>query len=183
ASQADVQRDPGAAGHLPRAGDAARRAGDVDGRGERVPAREGSDAEVAPASRPADPAKAAVRLRRRACAAQAYSSVALSRRTRSRPFSSGSITSTSPDRFRRTGSAAVLVRRPELSSGATKQQTRRSDRSSIVSMTLAAATASAYGPGGHKRDSDASRARRPGSPISRCNPNPPADASSHGTTM
>ena len=67
--QRRVQRDSGAAGDLPRAGDAARHPGDVDRGSERDAAREGSDAEVAAAPRPSDSAQAAGRLRRRPHAA------------------------------------------------------------------------------------------------------------------
>ena len=71
AAPARVPRDSRAAGHLPGAGHAARHSGDVDRRSERDAAREGSDAEVAAAPRPADSAQAAGRLRRRPVAAPA----------------------------------------------------------------------------------------------------------------
>ena len=62
-------RAEGHAGALSRAGDSSRRAGSDDRRGERRAAREGTDAEVAAASRPADAARAAGRLFKRIVAA------------------------------------------------------------------------------------------------------------------
>ena len=119
AAPAPRSRRPGAPGHLPRAGRAARSPGDVDRGSQRHAAREGSDAEVATAPRPADPPQAARRFRRRPHASPAdlryvrpasadvrlkadttshvpYNNIAFSSRTRSRTLSSGIATSTTP---------------------------------------------------------------------------------------
>ena len=69
APPACLPSDSGAACDLPCPGDAARHPGHVDGGSERAAAGEGPDAQVAPAPRPAHPAQAARRLRRRPDAA------------------------------------------------------------------------------------------------------------------
>ena len=71
AAEAPVRRDSRAAGDLSGAGDAARHPGDVGRGGQCGAAREGSDAQVAPAPRALDPAQAARRFRRRPVAAPA----------------------------------------------------------------------------------------------------------------
>ena len=71
AAAARVPRDPRAAGDLPGAGHAARLQGMSTEEASAHAAGEGSDAQVAAASRPADPAQAARGLRRRPDAAPA----------------------------------------------------------------------------------------------------------------
>ena len=67
--QALVRALEGHAGALSRAGHSSRRAGAQHGRGERGPARQGADAEVAAASRTADAARTARRFLNRIVAA------------------------------------------------------------------------------------------------------------------
>src|SRR5262249_15554424 len=116
-----------------------------------------------------------------------YSIIAFSSATLSIADNVGNRTSSTPPEPSDTGNAPVRARSPRPPpadrSGAMKQTTARRERPAMVLMALAAAAASAYGPGGQSLRILASSSRRTGS-LSVCvAAKPPIVASSHAITM
>ena len=112
-----------------------------------------------------------------------HSIIALSSATRSMPLNLGISTSTSPPGPSLTGSAAVRVRTPARSSGATKQVTDLRECPETESTTLQAADASAYGPTGQSAPIRRVNCRRIGSVIMPVNADPATAASSQAITI